>query len=82
LTITNLIQVNSRNDFKGWKCFKTFRDRDGNNFEGNGPRYVLFCDNVLVCEVSLETELMRHWRQGTSIEVSLKDYKGIDSRLK
>jgi hypothetical protein len=67
--------------WKGYLCFKLQRDDMGNLFK-DGPKYVAFRNGNLVGEYSTQTGAEQGFLRGDSRPIRLKDYLGIDNRLR
>ena len=67
--------------FKGYLCFRLQRDDMGNIFK-DGPRYVAFRNGILVGEYSTDREAETGFRRGDSKGTRLRDYLGVDVRLR
>jgi hypothetical protein len=67
----------------GYKCFKCFRDHNGELFQG-GAKYVVFDDGILVGAFSSQTEADLAFCSSAprDMTIRLSDYKGIDRRLR
>jgi hypothetical protein len=78
--MTNLLNVQAR-DLTKRKEFKLLRDRDGNFFK-EGARIVVFYDGVLVKEYTTDQEARMRWSDEPLDGFPLKDYEGVDARLR
>ena len=76
--MTNYLEITT---WKGYLCFRIQRDDIGNLFK-DGARYVAFRSGTLVGEYSTQTGAEQGFLRGDSKPVRLKDYLGIDVRLR
>ena len=76
--MTNYMDVTT---WAKYRCFKLQRDEMGNLFP-DGPKYVAFRSGTLVGEYTTQTGAELGFRRGDSRPVRLKDYLGIDVRLR
>ena len=81
---TNYIRKNlGSHKWDGYSCFRVYADHKGELFPG-GAKYVVFDHGNLIAEVDTLTEAAKAWECDTqrSTVVKLKDYLGIDARLR
>ena len=66
----------------GYRCFKCFRDHNGELFDG-GAKYVVFRDGLFVAASISLPEADAAFLRGDGVPgVRLSEYKGIDHRVR
>lgn len=80
---TDLLSSKDRENWVGYRCYKTYTDAEGQAFEGGCPKYVLFEGSLLIGEYASQTEAELAFKRGAPTkDIRLCDYKGIDGRVK